>query len=102
MRVVLNIISTAFAVLSLIAAVSQIKTRELSHVIMAAGSVLLLAAVAINLLDGGFDWIAGLSGSGMICASAIWNGKRSGSFHIQHHVVRIALSILIVAGFVIL
>lgn len=102
MRVIVDLISSAFAVLSLIAAASQLKTKEMPHIIMAAGSVLLLAAVAVNLLGGGFDWIVGLAGAGMICAAAVWNGKRSGSFHIQHHIIRIALSVLIVVGSVFL
>lgn len=102
MRILVDIVSAAFAILSLIAAVSQRKTKETPHVIMASGAAVLLAAVVINVLNYGFDWIIGLIGAGIICAAAIWNGKRSGNFHIQHHVIRIVLSILIVAGFVFL
>lgn len=100
MRIVINMISAVFAVLSLIAALSQLKSKEVSHMIMACGAVLLIAAVAVNLLGGGYDWVVGLLGAALICAAAIWNGKRSGNFHLQHHVIRIVLSIFIVVGFI--
>lgn len=100
MRILVVGVSAILAILSFIAAVSQLKTKEPSHVLMAFGAAVLLAAVVINILSFGFDWIVGLIGAGMICAAAIWNGKRSGNFHIQHHVIRIVLSILIVVGFV--
>ncbi len=99
MRIVINMIGAVFAVLSMIAALSQLKSKEASHMIMACGAVLLIAAVAVNLLGGGFDWVVGLLGVTLICAAAIWNGKRSGNFHIQHHLIRIVLSILLVVGF---
>lgn len=100
MRILVVGVSAVFAILSLIAAVSQLKTKEPSHVLMVSGADVLFAAAVINILSYGFDWIVGLIGAGLICAAAIWNGKRSGNFHIQHHVIRIVLSILIVVGFV--
>lgn len=102
MRIVLCVVSVAFGGLSLVAALSQIKKgkQSNSHVLMALGSVVLIAAVICNIVRLGFDWSLALAGSAMICAAAVWNGKRSGSFHIQHHVVRILISLLLVAGFV--
>lgn len=83
------------------AALSRIKAKEseLSHVIMSIGSLFLIGAVIFNILKLGFDWIAALIGAAMICFAAVWNGKRNGNFHIQHHIIRLALSSVLVAGF---
>ena len=101
MRIILCIISAAFGVLSMIAALSRIKAKEgeLSHVIMSVGSIFLIGAVIFNILNLGIDWIVALIGTAMICIAAVWNGKRNGNFHIQHHVIRIALSSVLVIGF---
>lgn len=102
MKIILCIISAAFGALSMTAALSRIKAKEgeLSHVIMSVGSGFLIGAVILNILKFGIDWIAALIGVVMICIAAVWNGKRNGNFHIQHHIIRIALSAVLVAGFV--
>lgn len=101
MRIILCILSLAFGALSMTAALSRIKAKEgeLSHVIMSAGSVFLMGAVLFNILKFGIDWITALIGVVMICVAAVWNGKRNGNFHIQHHIIRIVLSAVLVAGF---
>lgn len=102
MRILLCIVSAAFGALSMTAALSRIKAKEseLSHVIMSVGSIFLIGAVIFNILNLGVDWIAALIGAAMICYAAVRNGKRNGNFHIQHHVIRIALSSVLVVGFV--
>ncbi len=104
MRILLCIISVAFGALSMAAALSRIKAkeRELSHIIMSVGSLFLIGAVIFNILNLGIDWIAALIGVAMICIAAFWNGKRNGNFHIQHHIIRIALSFVLVIGFIFL
>lgn len=104
MRILLCVISVAFGALSMTAALSRIKAKEgeLSHVIMTVGSIFLIAAVVFNILKLGFDWILALIGTAMICIAAVWNGKRNGNFHIQHHIIRIALSSVLVIGFIFL
>lgn len=104
MRIILCIIGAAFGALSMAAALSRIKAKEkeLSHVIMSAGSVFLIGSVVFNLLKLGIDWIAALIGTAMICIAAVWNGKRNGNFHIQHHIIRIVLSSVLVIGFIFL
>ena len=63
----------------MIAAVSQIKSekKSISALIMITGSSLLIAA-------------------------AILNGIKSKQSHIQRHIIRIALSIILINGFVVL
>lgn len=102
MRIALDIVSILFGILSLIAAVAAIKQKErsASHICMAAGSLVLLTAVVLNMLNFAADWSAALAGCALICCAAICNGVKSGSFHWQHHCIRIALSVILVVGFV--
>ena len=102
MRIALDIVSILFGTLSLIAAVATIKQEEhsASHICMAAGSLVLLTAVVLNILSFAADWSAALAGCALICCAAICNGVKSGSFHWQHHCIRIALSVILIAGFV--
>lgn len=102
MRIVLDLFSVLFGTLSLIAAAAALKQnkRGVSHIGMAAGSLLLLAAVVLNILKLSADWAPALIGCALICCAAIYNGVKSGSFHLLHHCIRIALSAVLVAGFV--
>lgn len=104
MKIALYILSAAAGGLSLSAALSQMKAekRSSSHILMALGSLILLAAIACNLAKQSADWLLALLGTGMICTAAVWNGKRSGSFHLQHHVIRILISIILVIGYAVL
>ena len=81
MQIALCIVSVLFGGLSLLAAVSQIKAKSekkpLAAIIMAVGALILFAA-------------------------AIMNGIKSGQFHIQHHIVRITLSVILTVGFIFL
>jgi len=103
MQIVVCVVSVLFGALSLVASVSQMKNerKPFPGVLMSSGSVLLLAAVAACLCGWGLDWALAVMGCVGICAAAMWNGIQSRSLHVQHHVVRIALSVLLVVGFVI-
>ncbi len=94
--------SVLFGVLSMTAAFSQVKSdqKPISAILMIIGSLLLLAAVICNILEQRADYMIALPGCVAICAAAIWNGKRSGQLHIQHHIIRIVLSIVLIIGFV--
>ena len=48
------------------------------------------------------DWVIALPGCIAICAAAIWNGKKSGQLHLQHHIIRMAMSLLLIIGFAVL
>ena len=104
MNVVLCIVSTVFGGLSLIAAISQMRSDKKSTpaVLMMTGSVTLIAAAICNFTKQQSDYILALIGCAGICAAAICNGLRSGNFHIQHHVIRITLSIVLIVGFILL
>ena len=104
MQVILCIVSVLFGGLSLIAAISQLRSEKKSPsaLIMIAGSLLLIAAVICNLCGQKFDVAAAILGCAAICAAAIMNGIKSKQLHIQHHIIRIALSIILIIGFAVL
>ncbi|MDE6837303.1 MAG: hypothetical protein K2P33_02800 [Acutalibacter sp.] len=90
-----------FALLHLIAALSQLKARPLApQLLMAAGALGLGAAVYDSVNAGAYDWLLALLACGMICGAAIWNGRRSGELHLSHHITRIALALILVIDFV--
>lgn len=37
-----------------------------------------------------------------LCAAAVMNGVKSRELHIQHHIIRAALSVLLIVGLVLL
>ena len=104
MSVVLCVVSIIFGGLSLIAAISQMRADKKSApaVLMIVGSVMLIAAVICNITKRQFDYVPALIGCTGICAAAMCNGLKSGNFHIQHHVIRITLSLALIVGFVLL
>ncbi len=104
MQVILCIVSVLFGGLSLIAAISQIKSekKSTSVLIMITGSLLLIAAVVCNMVGQQFDYIIAFLGCTAVCAAAILNGIQSKQLHIQHHIIRIALSITLIIGFAVL
>ena len=104
MNVVLCIISIIFGGLSLIAAISQMRAekKSMSAVLMIVGSVMLISAAICNFAKQPFDYVLALVGCAAICVAAVRNGLQSGNFHIQHHIIRIALSLVLTVGFVIL
>lgn len=104
MTVVLSIVSVIFGGLSLVAAVSQMRDDKKSTptVLMIIGSAMLISAVICNLTKQPFDFVLALIGCAAICIAAICNGLKSGDFHIQHHIIRITLSLILVVGFVLL
>lgn len=105
MKTLLCIISVIFGGLSMVAAIVQMRTEKkilMSAAIMAVGAALLIIAVIFNIVAQKLDFLIAICGCAGICASAIHNGIKSGNFHIRHHVVRITLSLILIAGFVVL
>lgn len=105
MRIILCGVSVLFGGLSMTAAFSQLKSdrKPISAIIMIAGSLLLLlAAVLCNMIGQRIDYMIALLGCIAICAAAIWNGIKGGQLHIQHHIIRIVLSLILIAGFAVL
>ena len=104
MQIVLCTISVLFGCLSLLASVSQIKNEKklFPAALMAVGALVLLVSVICHINGQWFDFVFALFGTAAICAAAIWNGMKSRQFHVQHHVVRIILSLILVIGFAVL
>lgn len=104
MQIALCVVSVLFGGLSMTAAFSQVKREQkpISAFLMIGGSLLLAAAVILNILEQRPDWAIALLGCIAICAAAIRNGKKSGQLHIQHHIIRIALSLILTVGFAVL
>lgn len=101
LEIAIYICAGLFALLHLIAAGSQLRRGPLApHLLMAAGSLGLGAAIFYSMDAGAYDWLLALASCAMICGAAVWNGKRSGEFHLSHHITRIALALLLVIDFV--
>lgn len=102
--IALYILSIAFAALHCFAAVRRFKAdkKAFPGVLMIIGSLILAGAVICGIAKQSFDFIFALFGCGLICFAAVFNGLKSGSFHIQHHIVRIAVSVILITGFIFL
>lgn len=78
-------------------AVSREKSRGVSSVLIAGGSLLVLLYAAVSLILGK-NWIpviiAGMLG---ISAGALVNGYRQEKLHVHHHVIRLAVETFITA-----
>lgn len=101
MKIALCILIILFGGLSMLAAITQLKAarNRRSPMVMTVGSALLLLAVLFLLLQWKADWILALAGNILICGSALYNGLTGDNFHLQHHIVRITLSLVLTAGF---
>lgn len=108
MRLFLQIVLFAacgvFSVLTGVAAVSQLRSgvRREAALTMAVGAALLLAAAVCGAFSLWFDWLLAVAGSVLIFCSAFYNGRKSGEFHLRHHVVRFAICLAFAAGFALL
>lgn len=104
MKIALATVSVLFGGLSVLAALSQMRTGKPlgAHITMAAGGLLLIIASVCLLTGWQGKALNAALGCALICVAAVWNGKRSGNFHIQHHIIRVALSLVLVAGFILL
>lgn len=90
-----------FGILHGIAAVSQLvkKKSPAPALLMLGGSLGTLAAAVDCLLGGSLDWLLMLLGGSTVCLAAVCNGKRAGSLHLSHHIIRAALAAILVLNF---
>lgn len=104
MNIVLCIVSILFGGLSLLAAIVQIiaEKKSIPAILMIVGSVILISAAICNFAWQQFDFVLAVIGCAAICFAAVRNGLKSGNFHIQHHIIRIAVSLLLTIGFILL
>ena len=104
MNIALCIVSILFGGLSLLAATVQIiaQKKPMPAIIMIIGSVILISAAICNFAGQQFDFVLSAIGCTAICFAAVRNGLKSGNFHIQHHIIRIAVSVILTIGFILL
>lgn len=102
MKYVLYSVTLLYAGLTFFAAFSQLKKAEQKtpYAVMAAGGLILIAAIGLHLISIPFNWFAAVLGGVLICTAAIYNGKKSGNFHITHHIIRFSVTLLLIAGFI--
>lgn len=109
-----------YAALCIAAAGAQMKTAEKKDTpaLMAAGGLLLFAAAIAKIFWAAkgvgtlsesapaplgalwtYGWAVVLAGGALICIAAFLNGKRGGHFHASHHIIRLALTLILAAGY---
>ena len=107
MRIAVSVLTILFALLNIIAAVAQFKSKDSAargsaSIMLCGGVALICSAVAHLVYDGAGDWIPVLPaacGFLLICVAAYLNGRRSGNVHVSHHLVRGGIAVLLVLGF---
>lgn len=101
MRYLLYAFTALYALLSVFAAGVQLKTaaKKDTAIVMVCGGVLLLCALLLRLAARPGSWLAAALGGGLIGTAAFCNGRRGNAFHLSHHLVRLALTILLAVGY---
>lgn len=98
----LCIITVLYALLNIIAALLQmIKTKQKdTSAAMQCGGLFLLFASNLHMRAIPYSWIFAAIGGLLICIAAFINGRRSESFHASHHIIRLVITLALVAGFI--
>lgn len=104
MKYVLYVITALYAILSAFAAIVQMKTakQKSTSLMMLGGGLILIITVILHILNLRYNWIAAVVGGILICAAAFINGKKSGNFHITHHIIRFIITLLLIIGYIML
>ena len=110
MRIAVSILAILFALLHIIAAVTQLKSKDpaargSASIMLCGGAALICSTVAHLIYDGAGSQItvlaAGVCGFLPICFAAYLNGRRAGKVHTLHHAVRCGIAVLLVICFVV-
>ena len=108
MRIVISVLAILFGGLHFIAGFTQFKSKDPAArgfaTAMTCGGIALICAAIVHLIGHLSSWqdvISAVTGCLLICVAAWENGKRSGNFHLSHHVVRGVIAVLLVVGFLI-
>ena len=98
------VLALAFSLLHLAAAFSAMKQKDysLGNKCILVGSCLTSLALAIFYFVPVATILLWIVGSSIVCYGAYWNGRQKGSLNISHHIVRVALAILITLLFILL
>ena len=108
MRIAVSVLAILFALLHIIAAVTQLRSKDPAArgsavLMLCGGAALICSAIAHLVYDGAGSQItvlaAGVCGFFPICFAAYLNGRRSGNVHLSHHVIRGGIAVLLVMGF---
>ena len=95
-----------FGLLHIVAAASQLgkkkKKRYTLSWTMIIGGLLMIQAAVLCIFGSELDWGSALLGGLLVCFAALMNGRRSGNMHKVHHIVRAAIAVCIVIGFILL
>lgn len=90
-------LSLAFALLHLLASLSEIKkgNHTLGNQFLVIGSCLATVSLILYFflpIVALFLWLIGVS---LICYGAYWNGKHKGKFNPAHHLIRMGIALVI-------
>ena len=90
-------LALAFALLHLLASLSQLKkgNHTLGNQFLLIGSSLATVSLILYfflLIVALFLWLIGCR---LICYGAYWNGKHKENFHPAHHVIRIGIALIL-------
>ncbi|MCY7096467.1 glucuronide permease [Streptococcus oralis] len=98
------VLALAFSLLHLAAAFSAMKQKNysLGNKCILVGSCLTSLALAIFYFVPLATILLWIVGSSIVCYGAYWNGRQKGSLTISHHIVRVALAVLITLLFILL
>lgn len=95
------ILSVLFAMVNIYGAAFQARNPQYRApcLVLLAGGLVLLGAVGTSLAGFALDWAVALAGFAGICVGAYWNGKRCGVILLRHHIIRIGICLLLLAGY---
>lgn len=101
MKTALCIVTAIVACLHAYAATAQMKKapNKTSDILMIAGAAAAIIGTLFCWMSNGLDWLIAALGFALIAYAAIQNGRTGQSFHIQHHIVRISVFLVLVVGF---
>ena len=105
MRIAIGVLALLFGGLHFIAGLTQFKSQAPAArgfaTAMTCGGIALICAAITHLIGGLSGWqdaISAATGCLLICAAAYANGRRSGNFHLSHHIIRGIIAVLLVVG----
>ena len=110
MRIAVSVLAILFALLHIIAAAAQLKSKDPAarggaSLMLCGGAALICSAVAHLINSSPGAWIdtlaAAVCGFFPICFAAYLNGRRAGKIHTLHHAVRCGIAVLLTVGFVV-
>ena len=96
-NIITALFALAFALLHLLASLSQLKkgNHTLGNQFLLIGSSLATVSLILYFFLPIVALFLWLIGCGLICYGAYWNGKHKENFHLAHHVIRIGIALIL-------